>query len=58
MLGVGLALACESVNGYVRSERDIVEFLEAPVFAVLSAKGNGRKPRYLESPNIYSLPRA
>jgi chain length determinant protein EpsF len=58
VLGVGLALACESVNGYVRSERDIVEFIEAPVFAVLSAKGNGRKPRYLEGPNIYSLPRA
>ena len=57
VLGIGLALACESVNGYVRSERDIVEMIEAPVFAVLASKGNGRRPRYLQSPNIYALPR-
>jgi succinoglycan biosynthesis transport protein ExoP len=56
VLGVGVALASESIDGYVRSERDIVELLEVPVLAVLSARGG--RGRYLPAPNIHALPRA
>jgi chain length determinant protein EpsF len=55
-VGVGMALYREAVDGYVRSTRDIVEILGVPVFAVLAPKGRGNT-RYLERPNVYSLPR-
>jgi protein tyrosine kinase modulator len=55
-VGVGMALYREAVDGYVRSARDIVEILGVPVFAVLAPKGRGNM-RYLERPNVYSLPR-
>ena len=56
VVGVGMALYLEAVDGYVRSTRDIVEILGVPVFAVLAPKGRGNT-RYLERPNVYSLPR-
>jgi uncharacterized protein involved in exopolysaccharide biosynthesis len=56
VVGVGMALYREAVDGYVRSARDIVEILGVPVFAVLAPKGRGNT-RYLEHPNVYSLPR-
>lgn len=56
VVGVGMALYLEAVDGYVRSTRDIVEILGVPVFAVLAPKGRGNM-RYLERPNVYSLPR-
>lgn len=57
VVGVGMALYREAVDGYVRSARDIVEILGVPVFAVLVPKGRGNT-RYLERPNVYSLPRS
>ena len=56
VLGIGLALYRESVDGYVRSERDVIEILGAPVLAVLLPKGGKRNVRYLQGPNIHSLP--
>lgn len=56
VLGIGLALYRESVDGYVRSERDMIEILGAPVLAVLLPKGGKRNVRYLQGPNIHSLP--
>ncbi|MBI3916648.1 MAG: hypothetical protein HY322_06535 [Betaproteobacteria bacterium] len=56
-LGVGIALLCETVNGFVRSERDIVEILGEPVLAVLAPKGSKRTVQYIAGPTIYSLPR-
>lgn len=57
VLAIGIALACESVDGYVRSERDLIEILDVPILAVLSPKVSGRKGRYLAEQNIYALPR-
>jgi uncharacterized protein involved in exopolysaccharide biosynthesis len=57
VLGIGIALGCESVDGYVRSERDLLEILDVPILAVMSPKGSGRKGRYLAEQNIYALPR-
>jgi chain length determinant protein EpsF len=57
VLGIGIALASESVDGYVRSERDLIELLDVPILAVLSPKVSGRKGRYLADQNIYALPR-
>lgn len=57
VLGVGLALFGESVNSIVRSEQDLVELAGVPVLAVLVPRGGGRGARYLESPNVYSLPK-
>jgi hypothetical protein len=56
VLGIGLALYRESVDGYVRSEQDMIEILGAPVLAVLLPKGGKRNVRYLQGPNIHSLP--
>lgn len=56
-LGVGIALLCETVNGYVRSESDIVEILGEPVLAVLAPKGSKRTVQYIAGPTIYTLPR-
>jgi chain length determinant protein EpsF len=56
VLGIGLALYRESVDGYVRSERDMIEILGAPVLAVLLPKGGKRNVRYLQGTNIHSLP--
>lgn len=56
-LGVGLALVGETVNGYVRSEREIVEILGVPVLAVLAPKSSRSNVQYLPGPNIYSLPK-
>ena len=58
VLGIGIALGCESVDGLVRTERDIVELLDAPVLAILPASGDARRGRYLPGQNIYALPRA
>ncbi|MCW5603384.1 MAG: hypothetical protein KIT18_02380 [Burkholderiales bacterium] len=53
-LGIGAALFCETVNRYVRSERDIVEILGIPVLAVLNHKAGARRNvRYLRGPGIY-----
>ena len=58
VLGIGVALFCETVNRYVRSEQDIVEILGIPVLAVLSAKVSARQNvRQLKGPGVYSLPR-
>jgi uncharacterized protein involved in exopolysaccharide biosynthesis len=57
VLGIGIALGCESVDGYVRSERDLLEILDVPILAVMSPKISGRKGRYLAEQNIYALPR-
>jgi chain length determinant protein EpsF len=57
VLGIGIALACESVDGFVRSERDLIEILDVPILAIMSPKNSGRKGRYLAEQNIYALPR-
>jgi succinoglycan biosynthesis transport protein ExoP len=56
VLGVGLALYRESIEEFVRSERDIVEIMGAPVLAVLLPRGRSRGARSLRGPNIHSLP--
>ena len=57
LLGVGTALFSETVNRYVRSERDIVEILGMPVLAVLAPKAGGKhNVHYLKGPDSYSLP--
>jgi succinoglycan biosynthesis transport protein ExoP len=56
VLGIGLALYRESVDEFVRSERDIVEILGAPVLAVLSPGGRQRGARALRGPNVHALP--
>ncbi|HET9405243.1 MAG TPA: GNVR domain-containing protein [Burkholderiales bacterium] len=56
VLGIGLALYRESVDGYVRSERDVIEILGAPVLAVLLPRGGRRDIRALQGPNVLSLP--
>jgi uncharacterized protein involved in exopolysaccharide biosynthesis len=58
VLGIGIALARESMDGFVRSERDILQIIDVPVLAVLSRRGDGRSVRYLPGPNVYPLPRA
>lgn len=55
-LGVGLALACETANRYVRTERDLAEALGMPVLAVLAPKTGGRQNvTRLPGPNLRSL---
>jgi succinoglycan biosynthesis transport protein ExoP len=59
MLGVGAALYRETANRYVRSEQDLVEFLDLPVLAVLTPKRAGQQSRpQLNAPRVYALPRA
>jgi len=55
LIGIGMALYRESVDGFVRSERDVVELLGAPVLAVLLPQGVRRDVRYLGSPNVRLL---
>ncbi len=57
VLGIGVALFCETVNRYVRSEQDIVEILGIPVLAVLAPKVSARQNvRQLKRSGVYSLP--
>lgn len=56
-IGIGVALAREASDGYVRCERDVVELLGAPVLAVLAPRrAGGQKVRRLRGPNVYALP--
>jgi len=54
--GVGLALYRESIDEFVRTERDIFEIMGAPVLAVLLPGTRRRGARALRGPNIHSLP--
>jgi len=57
VLGIGLALYREGIDGLVRTERDIVEMLGVPVLAVLLPRGSKRNVRYLRRPDVHALPR-
>ncbi len=56
VLGVGLALYRENVDEFVRTERDIIEIMGAPVLAVLLPGTRRRGARALRGSNIHSLP--
>jgi chain length determinant protein EpsF len=56
MLGIGAALSRENANRYVRSEQDLVEFLDLPVLAVLSPKRARQQNRpQLSAPRLHAL---